>query len=138
MMQPRRTGGVCTSPGRGQHFAESFLRFVMFVAVTQVEAVGAFAEDIGAQGHAGATVVIRPGFGGSEELRAGAAAARCFGDDQGVEFGASPDFNEVRNADVGPTDDSCGGGCGNEEGVWPGGLKLAHSSGDFGGRGGIA
>ena len=90
----------------------------MLVALPFVEFVGAFADHVGPHGHDRAAMLARPIFGGFEQPRAGSEAPFALGDDQPIQFRSGSSFQEMRNTDVRPADDSRVRGFRYKQSVW--------------------
>src|SRR5580698_4460842 len=72
------TGLIYRGRGDSQRLAEGFLRLIVFVPLTFVEFMSAFADHVGSHGHAWAAVLARPIFGGFQKPSARAKAALVF------------------------------------------------------------
>ena len=108
-------------------FTESFLSFVVFVAMSQIKLMGALADYIGAHRHALAPATACPLFRGAQQQSAGSSASFLAVHYQAIYFRSQFDFEQRRNADVQPANNFALGRFRDQYGVLVGRFNPAQS-----------
>ena len=114
-----------------KRLAKSFLGFVVFVAMAQVKLMGAFAEYVGAHGHAFASATARPLFRSAQQKSARSAAPFVVVHYQAIHFRSQFDFEQRSNADVQPANNFVLVRFRNQHSVLVGRFNLAQSLGNL-------